>query len=100
MDERIAKTKSKKKQLLVVLGHPYVPLHNNESELAARKEVRYRDISFQTRTKRGTQAKDVFFTIIQTCKKLGFNAYAYILDRLKDKEMIALETIISQKAFS
>ncbi|MFT4761994.1 MAG: hypothetical protein ACI9LN_003977 [Saprospiraceae bacterium] len=41
-----------------------------------------------------------FFTIIQTCKKLGFNAYAYILDRLKDKEMIALETIISQKAFS
>jgi len=100
LDERIAKTKSKKKQLLVVLGHPYVPLHNNEAELAARKEVRYRDISFQTRTKRGTQAKDVFFTIIQTCKKLGLNAYAYILDRLKDKEMTALENIIFQKAFS
>ena len=68
---------------MVVLKHPYIPIHNNESELAARKEVRYRDISFQTRTKKGTQAKDTFFTIIQTCRKLGLNAYDYILDRLK-----------------
>lgn len=99
LDERIAKTKSKKKGLLVVLKHPYVPLHNNASELAARKEVRYRDISFQTRTKKGTQAKDVFFTIIQTCKKLGVNAYAYMLDRLtKKQQMIPLEELIFQRA--
>lgn len=96
LDERIAKTKAKKNELLVVLKHPYIPLHNNEAELAARKEVRYRDISFQTKTKKGTQAKDVFFTIIQTCKKLGINACAYILDRLKEKKMTALETLIYQ----
>lgn len=50
LDERIVKTKAKKKQLLIVLKHPYVPLHNNDAELAARKEVRYKDSSFQTNT--------------------------------------------------
>ena len=97
LDDRIAKTKAKKKQLLIVLKHPYVPLHNNAAELDARKEVRYRDISFQTRNQRGTQAKDVFFTIIQTCKKLGINAYAYILDRLNHKRMTDLHNVIYQK---
>jgi len=55
LDELIAKTKAKKNQLLLVLKHPYIPLHNNEAELAARKEVRYRDISFQTRSEKGTK---------------------------------------------
>lgn len=99
LDERIAKTKAKKNELLVVLKHPYVPLHNNASELDARKEVRYRDVSFQTRTPKGTQAKDVFFTIIQTCKKLGVNAYAYVLDRLANKQqMMPLHDLIFQRA--
>lgn len=88
LDQRIAKTKAKKEELLVVLLHPYVPLHNNDAELAARKEVRYRDISFQTRNQKGTLAKDVFFTIIQTCKKLGVNAYDYILDRASRKNLM------------
>lgn len=72
--------------------HAYVPLHNNDSELAVRKEVRYRDISFQTRTEKGTQAKDVFFTIIQTSKKLGVNAYQYIMDRINKKFSMTLCT--------
>jgi len=88
LDQRIAKTKAKKRELLVVLKHPYVPLHNNESELAARKEVQYRDTSFQTRNERGTLAKDVFFTIIQTCKKLGVNPYTYILDKITRKQLM------------
>lgn len=85
LDDRIAKTKANKNELLVVLSHPSIPLHNNASELAVRKEVRYRDVSFQTKTDSGTQAKDVFFTIIQTCKKLGINSYHYILDRVAKK---------------
>ncbi len=98
LDELIAKTKAKKDQLLVVLKHPYIPLHNNEAELAARKEVRYRDISFQTRSKKGTQAKDTFFTIIQTCHKLGINAYEYILDRMKRKPtMTSLDQMVLAK---
>jgi len=98
LDQRIAKTKAKKNQLLVVLKHPYVPLHNNDSELAAKKEIRLRDISFQTRVPKGTLAKDVFFTIIQTCKKLGVNAYAYMLDKLTETKMIPLPQLIIQKA--
>ena len=99
LDQRIAKTKAKKEELLVVLLHPYVPLHNNEAELAARKEVRYRDISFQTRNQRGTLAKDVFFTIIQTCKKLGVNAYEYILDRVTRKMLMpSLVQLMTDKA--
>lgn len=98
LDDRIQKTKDNKSELLVVLKHPYVPLHNNDSELAVRKEVRYRDISFQTRTEKGTQAKDVFFTIIQTSKKLGVNAYHYIMDRLNKKfSMTPLHILIEQK---
>lgn len=98
LDDRIQKTKDNKAELLVVLKHPYVPLHNNDSELAVRKEVRYRDISFQTRTQKGTQAKDVFFTIIQTSKKLGVNAYHYIMDRLNKKfSMTPLHILIEQK---
>jgi hypothetical protein len=99
LDDRIKKIKSKKDELLVVLKHPYVPLHNNSSELAARKEVRYRDTSFQTRNIRGTQAKDVFFTIIQTCKKLGVNAYAYMLDKLNNGgQMMPLNELVLLKA--
>jgi len=85
LDQLIAKTKAKKKELLVVLEHPYIPLHNNASEAAVKMEVQYRDTSFQTRNERGTLAKDVFFTIIQTCKKLGVNVYQYILDRVSGK---------------
>lgn len=99
LDQRIAKTKAKKEELLVVLLHPYVPLHNNDAELAARKEVRYRDISFQTRNEKGTLAKDVFFTIIQTCKKLGVNAYEYILDRVTRKKLMpSLVQVMVNKA--
>ena len=98
LDDRIQKTKANKQELLVVLKHPYVPLHNNDSELAVRKEVRHRDISLQTRTDKGTQAKDVFFTIIQTAKKLGVNAYQYIMDRVSKKfTMTPLHILIQQK---
>ena len=98
LDDRIEKTKDNKQQLLVVLKHPYVPLHNNDAELAVRKEVRYRDVSFQTRTDKGTQAKDVFFTIIQTCKKLGVNAYLYILDRVTKKcDFTPLDVLVERR---
>lgn len=97
LDDRIAKTKANKHELLVVLQHPSVPLHNNASELAVRKEVRYRDVSFQTITQKGTQAKDVFFTIIQTCKKLGVNSYDYIMDRITKKfEMTPLNQLVAK----
>src|SRR6266700_521566 len=46
LDERIAKTRTKKGCLLMVLTHPEIPLHNNPAELGARARVRKRDVSF------------------------------------------------------
>ena len=94
LDERIQKTRNKKDSLLLVLQHPKLPLHNNTSELGARTQARYRDISFHTINKKGTDAKDTFMTIIQTAKKLGVNTYHYLLDRVSKK--LQLPSLASQ----
>ena len=70
-DDRIAKTAGKKSELLMALKHPEVPLHNNESELGARAQVRRRDVSLHTMTEDGANANDTFLTIVETAKKLG-----------------------------
>lgn len=95
LDERIEKTKLKKESLLLVLKYPHIPLHNNAAELGARVQARYRDISFQTQNIKGTQGKDTFMTIVATAKKLGVNAFHYILDRISGKlEMPSLASLI------
>jgi hypothetical protein len=82
LDDRIAKTAAKKNELLTVLSHPEVPLHNNASELGARVSARRRDVSLHSKSVRGARAMDIFTTLIQTCKKLRISAYAYLSDRL------------------
>ncbi len=99
LDERIAKTKAKKQELLLVLKYPQLPLHNNEAELAARVQVRKRDVSLHTMTQDGTQANDTFLTIVQTARKLDISPYDYIYDRVSKRfllpslaELIVLKT--------
>ena len=82
LDERIRRTKAKKKELLLILKYPELPLHNNVSELGARVQARYRDISYHTMSEAGTKAKDTFMTIFATSRKLTVNAYEYIYDRI------------------
>jgi hypothetical protein len=82
LDDRIAKTQAKRDELLTVLAEPAVPLHNNDSELAARVSARRRDVSLHSRSSCGARAMDIFTTIVQTTKKLAWSAYAYIRDRL------------------
>ena len=99
LDDRIEKTKNKKKELLLVLKYPWLPLHNNDAELGVRVEKRRQDVSLQTKSNDGTTAKDSFLTITQTAKKLGVNAYEYICDRVsKTFSMPALSDLIFQKA--
>lgn len=99
LDQRIEKSKSKKEELLVVLKHPEVPLHNNRSENGARVEKRRRDVSLQTKTDEGTKAKDTMMSIVETCKKLGISSYRFIYDRVNGKfEMPALAEMIRAKA--
>lgn len=98
LDERIKKTKRKKENLLLVLKYPELPLHNNESELSARVQVRKRDVSLHTINDDGTKANDTFLTIVQTCKKLKINFYEFIRDRIMKKFQIpSLASLISEK---
>ena len=82
LDARIAKTRMKQAELLTVLSHPEVPLHNNPAELGSRVSARRRDVSLQSKVPRGARAMDIFTTLVQSCKKLGVSAYAYLRDRL------------------
>jgi hypothetical protein len=82
LDKRIAKTKAKKDRLLKVFAYPEMPLHNNPAELAARRRVRKRDISFGPRTPDGVDAWDTFMTLAATAKQLSVSFYDYIYDRV------------------
>jgi hypothetical protein len=82
LDDRIAKTWANQELLLLVLDHPDLPLHNNDMELAARRRVRKRDVSFGPQSRAGAQAWDTFQTMIATATKLGVRVYAYFLGRL------------------
>jgi Transposase IS66 family len=98
LDKRIEKTKMKKDSLLLVLKYPDLPLHNNDSELGARTQARYRDISFHTINKKGTEAKDTFMTIVETAKKVAVNSYQYLRDRISKKfDMPSLASLIQAK---
>ena len=101
LDDRIAKTAAKKEELLTVLSHPEVPLHNNASELGARVSARRRDVSLHSRSVRGARAMDIFTTLVQTSKKLGVSAYEYLRDRLSRRfQMPSLAQSIQQAAQS
>ena len=101
LDDRIRKTESKRDDLLTVLSDPSVPLHNNASELGARVSARRRDVSLHSRSQRGVRAMDIFTTLVQTSKKLGLSAYAYLRDRLSGSlELPTLAQSILQAAAS
>lgn len=95
LDQRLELTRAKKGNLLVVLDYPDTPLHNNPAELALRMYVIKRKISFGTRTDEGTQSWETFFTIMDTCRKLGVNFRDYIHDRIsKQYKMPSLSSLI------
>ncbi len=101
LDDRITKTESKRDELLTVLSEPSIPLHNNASELGARVSARRRDVSLHSRSERGVRAMDIFTTLVQTSKKLGLSAYAYLRDRLSGSlELPSLAQSIHQAAAS
>ena len=81
LDRRLALTREKKPELLRVLEHPELPLHNNPAELGARQRVRKRDVSFGPRSPAGAAAWDTFMTLAATTRKLGLDFAAFLTDR-------------------
>ena len=101
LDECKARTLKKRDQLLMVLSHPEILLHNNPAELGARFRVRKRDVSFQARCTDGIQAWDTFQTVVATAKKLGVNLFAYLHDRITLAHSLpSLASLIKQRATS
>lgn len=90
LDKRISLTQAKKDNLLLVLKHPELLLHNNPAELGARQRVRKRDVSFGPRTSDGVRAWDTFMTLAATTKALDISFYHYIDDRIRQKNTYLL----------
>jgi len=67
-----------KRELLLVLDRPDVPLHNNESERDIREYVKKRKISGSTRSDNGRRSRDTFISLKKTCRKLGISFWAYL----------------------
>jgi transposase IS66 family protein len=88
LDQRIGLTREKKDGLLLVLRHPELPLHNNPAELAARRRVRKRDVSFGPRSPAGAKAWDTMMTLAATTQQLGVSFIAYLQDRFRQAGQI------------
>jgi hypothetical protein len=99
LDFRIQQTHANKDKLLAVLSHPEIPLHNNASELAVRRRVRKRDVSFGPRSPAGVAAWDTFQTIAATAQKLGVSFLAYVADRVSGLNVLpSLASLITECA--
>jgi hypothetical protein len=97
LDERIAKTKEKKTELLQILTHPEIPLHNNQSELAARQQKPKQNVSYGPRSLKGAKVWDTGLSIVRTATQLGVNIFAYFYDRVSGaNEMPSLASLIEQ----
>jgi hypothetical protein len=99
LDRRIAVTRGHKAALLQVLDHPELPLHNNPAELAVRRRVRKRKVSYGPQSAAGATAWDTFQTVAATAAKLGVSFSAYVHDRLSEANALpALADLIVERA--
>lgn len=99
LDEELRKIHGKKSELLLVLEHPEIPLHNNLSENDIRQYVKKRKISAGTRSDAGRRCRDTFLSLKTTCRKLGVTFWRYLRDRIRSlNEIPPLAELIRRKA--
>ncbi len=99
LDERKRLTAAKISELLLVLEHPELPLHNNPAELGARTMVQRRNISYATQTLEGTKAWDIFMSLVATTRKLGISFFEFMRDRISQLGNIpSLGTLIREQS--
>ncbi len=99
LDEVLRKIHGKKSELLLVLEHPEIPLHNNLSENDIRQYVKKRKISAGTRSDLGRRCRDTFLSLKTTCRKLGVTFWRYLRDRIRGlNDIPPLAQLIRRKA--
>jgi hypothetical protein len=99
LNTALLKIHHRREELLLVLEHPEIPLHNNLSENDIRQYVKKRKISAGTRSEAGRRARDTFLSLKTTCRKLGQSFWRYLQDRLQHLGQIPpLGELIHRKA--
>jgi hypothetical protein len=82
LDRLLARLHANKRELLMVLERPEIPLHTNSSENDIRCQVTKRKISGGTRSDTGRDCRDAFLGLSKTCAKLGIAFWDYLGSRL------------------
>lgn len=99
LNNALKRLSNNKKELLLVLDYPHLPLHNNLSERDIREYVKKRKVSGGTRSDDGRKCRDTFTSLKKTCRKLKINYWDYLLDRHSKKFKIPrMPDLITQTA--
>ncbi len=88
LNQALKRLARNKKELLLVLVRPDIPLHNNLSENDIREYVIKRKISGSTRSKEGQLCRDTFVSLKKTCLKQGISFWDFINDRISNRNLI------------
>jgi len=88
LNQALKRLSKNKKELLLVLERPDIPLHNNLSEGDIREYVIKRKISGSTRSKKGQRCRDTFISLKKTCRKQGISFWEFINDRISNRNLI------------
>ena len=82
LDRLLKRLHANKRELLMVLDRPEIPLHTNGSENDVRCQVTKRKVSGGTRSDVGRDCRDAFLGLNKTCAKLGIAFWDYLGARL------------------
>ena len=82
------KTFQRRDFLLVVLEHPWIPLHNNDTEQSIRKKVIQKNIQHKHDTWAGARVNDLYLSLMETCRKLDISFGEYLKDRFQHRNEI------------
>lgn len=88
LNQALKRLACNKKELLLVLTRPDIPLHNNLSERDIREYVIKRKISGSTRSENGRRCRDTFVSLKKTCQKQRIAFWDFLLDRLRQENLV------------
>src|SRR5437870_4063961 len=100
LDRLLKRLYANKRELLMVLDRPEIPLHTNGSENDIRCHVTKRKVSAGTRSDPGRDCRDAFLALSKTCAKLGIAFWDYLGSRLQvpnQPDVPALPQIIKHR---
>ena len=98
LNQALKRLFANKTELLVVLGHPQLPLHNNTSESDIREYVKRRKVSGGTRSDDGQMARDTFASLKKTCRKLKVSFWSFLKDIISEAGQIPRLPILIRAA--